>query len=158
MTRAAKPLWGVTSSVAAIVYSIRVASRSSRQAQAFSKLRQDGRGGYSHPWRHPRPPGIDLPNRTCAPSKERIKTSFRFCARSPPKSPRITSRKSSPPSQDAPEDRCAEKPQPPTTRPRLEPRLRCWPRRWREQRARWPPHARSVATCWSGVGPVARSW
>ena len=23
------------------------------------KLRQDGRGGYSHPWRHPRPPGID---------------------------------------------------------------------------------------------------
>ena len=38
MTRAAKPLWGVTSSVAAIVYSIRVASRSSRQAQAFSCL------------------------------------------------------------------------------------------------------------------------
>ena len=38
LTRAAKPLWGVTSSVAAIVYSIRVASRSSRQAQAFSCL------------------------------------------------------------------------------------------------------------------------
>ena len=38
MTRAAKPLWGVTSSVAAIVYSIRVASRSSRQAQASSCL------------------------------------------------------------------------------------------------------------------------
>ena len=37
-TRAATPLWGVTSSVAAIVYSIRVASRSSRQAQAFSCL------------------------------------------------------------------------------------------------------------------------
>jgi len=23
------------------------------------KLHQDGRGGYSHPWRHPRPLGID---------------------------------------------------------------------------------------------------
>ena len=30
-----------------------------RRKNRREKLHQDGRGGYSHPWRHPRPLGID---------------------------------------------------------------------------------------------------